>query len=121
MWTPETLPRFETGLPGLYLGIRMSWSHQVPIRRPSSTSSTPNFYGAAAQPMKEYWQLIDDCWTTVPEHAGCGFGYMRRFTPERLAEVRRRMDAAVTCLRNGHGIPPGEDRRRLAAAVGACS
>ena len=95
MWTPETLPSFDTGLPGLYLGIRMAWNPKV---EPQAILDEffSNFYGAAGRPMKDYWQSIDACWAKVPEHAGSGFGHMRRFTPERLAEARRLMDAAVT-------------------------
>ena len=94
MWTPETMPNFESFTPGMYLGIRMSWY----------TKADPllilkgfyyGFYGAAAEEMRDYWQYIDDLWTTVPEHAGCGFSYMRRFTPEAMTEARKKMDAAL--------------------------
>ena len=95
MWTPETLPSFDTGLPGLYLGIRMAWNPKVEPRAILDEFFS-NFYGAAGRPMKDHWQSIDACWARVPEHAGSGFGHMRRFTPERLAEARRLMDAAVT-------------------------
>lgn len=94
MWTPETMPNFESFTPGLVLAIRMSWHTKA---RPQEILNEfyTNFYGAAGQPMSDYWQYIDDCWTTVPEHAGCGFSYMRRFTPERMAEARTKMDAAL--------------------------
>lgn len=95
MWTPETLPTFESGLPGLYLGIRMSWNSKADPKAILEEFYTA-FYGAAGRAMKDYWQAIDDCWTKGPEHAGAGFGYMRRFTPERLAEARRLMDNAVS-------------------------
>ena len=95
MWTPETMPNFESFTPGMYLGIRMSWhtkANPQDILREFYTT----FYGAAAGPMRDYWQYIDDCWTTVPEHAGCGFGYLRRFTPERMAEARKLMSSALS-------------------------
>lgn len=95
MWTPETLPTFESGLPGLYLGIRMSWNSKADPKAILEEFYTA-FYGAAGRAMKDYWQAIDDCWTKGPEHAGAGFGYMRRFTPEQLAEARRLMDNAVS-------------------------
>ena len=94
MWTPETMPNFESFTPGMCLGIRMSWQSQA-NPRDVLNDFYRNFYGGAAEPMAAYWQYVDDCWTTVPEHAGCGFGYMRRFTPERMAEARRRIDAAL--------------------------
>ncbi|MCX5659387.1 MAG: DUF4838 domain-containing protein [Planctomycetota bacterium] len=94
MWTPETLPNFETAMPGLYIGMRMAWNPKANPRGILDEFHT-KFHGAAAKPMADYWQCIDDCWTKVPEHAGCGFGYMRRFTPERMAEARGKMDAAL--------------------------
>ncbi|MHB0935615.1 MAG: DUF4838 domain-containing protein [Armatimonadota bacterium] len=98
MWTPETMPNFEAFLPGLYLGMRMSWNTKANPQEILNELYT-NYYGAAAGPMAAYWQYIDDCWTTVPEHAGCGFSYMRRFTPERMAEARKRMDAALAACK----------------------
>jgi len=89
----------------MYLGIRMSWYTKANPQDILSEFYT-NFYGAAAKPMGDYWQYIDDCWTTVPEHAGCGFSYMRRFTPERMAEARKRMDAALQACKT-----PMETRR----------
>ncbi len=94
MWTPETLPTFEAGLPGLYLGIRMSWNSKADPRAILDELYS-SFYGAAGRAMRDYWQSIDDCWTKGSEHAGSGFGYMRRFSPERLAEARRLMDIAA--------------------------
>jgi hypothetical protein len=53
------------------------------------------FYGAAAVPMRRYWQTFDDAWTQVPEHAGCAFGYLRRFTPEVMQTARTTMNTAL--------------------------
>jgi hypothetical protein len=94
MWTPETMPNFESFLPGMHLGIRMSWYTKADPQALLANFYN-NFYGAAAKEMREYWQYIDDLWTTVPEHAGCGFSYMRRFTPEAMTEARAKMDAAL--------------------------
>ncbi len=94
MWTPETMANFETALPGMHLGLRMAWD---PTADPLAilTDFHAGFYGAAVQEMRAYWEYIDDLWTAVPEHAGCGFGYMRRFTREALAGARAKMDAAL--------------------------
>ncbi|MBI2805454.1 MAG: DUF4838 domain-containing protein [Planctomycetes bacterium] len=105
MWTPETLPNFESFTPGLHLGIRMSWYSKA-NPRDVLTEFYTTFYGGAAKPMGDYWQHIDDCWTKVPEHAGCGFSYMRRFTPERMATARKKMDAALSACKT-----PMETRR----------
>lgn len=94
MWTPETMPNFDNFMPGMYLGIRMSWDTNAKPQAILQEFYT-RFYGAAAGPMRDYWQAVDNAWTTVPEHAGCGFSYMRRFTPERMAEFRQQMDVAL--------------------------
>ncbi|MHB9106904.1 MAG: DUF4838 domain-containing protein [Armatimonadota bacterium] len=94
MWTPETMANFETALPGMYLGIRMAWNTQA---NPQDilTEFYTRFYGSAAPQMRAYWQYIDDLWTTVPEHAGCGFSYMRRFTPQAMTAARTKINAAL--------------------------
>lgn len=98
MWTPETLPNFDNFLPGMTLGIRMAWNTTAKPQDILNEFYT-KFYGSAATQMSAYWQCIDDAWTTVPEHAGCGFSYMKRFTPDRMAEARKRMDAAIAACK----------------------
>jgi hypothetical protein len=94
MWTPETMPNFESFMPGLYLGMRMAWNTKADPRD-ILQDFYADYYGTAAKPMADYYQHIDDLWTTVPEHVGCGFSYMRRFTPQAMAEARAKMDAAL--------------------------
>jgi hypothetical protein len=93
-WQPETMPNFETSMHALYLGNRLAWD---PALKPADIVDElhKKFYGAAAAPMAAYWTHIDDCWTTVPEYSGCGFGYLRRWTPERLARARELITAAL--------------------------
>ena len=109
MWTPETLPNFESFTPGIYMGMRMAWNPQSDPRV-ILQDFFDKFYGDAAKPMAEYWQYIDDSWTNVPEHAGCGFSYLLRFTPDRLSGARNRMDAAIAACKNEM------QRRRVAFA-----
>lgn len=92
-WQPETLPNFESCMHALYLGNRLAWN---PSLQPGAIVSELNaaFYGAASGPMGEYWEFIDQCWTQTPEYSGCGFGYLRRWTPERMREARRLLDVA---------------------------
>lgn len=94
LWQPETMPNFESVLPGMWLSIRMAWD---PGQKPAAVLDEffARFYGAAAAPMRAYWTLFDDAWMDVPEHAGCGFGYGRRFTPEFMKAARAAMDAAL--------------------------
>jgi hypothetical protein len=88
---PETLPNFESSLPALWLGIRLSWnSRQDPDRVVRELFE--RFYGHAAAQARAYADLIDRAWTETPEYSGAGLGYERRFTPERLAAARKAMD-----------------------------
>lgn len=98
IWNPETLPNFESCLPGLYLGVRMSW-HTKANPKEIVNEFFANFYGNASVPMKKYWQLIDDAWTKTQEHAGCGFGYLRRFRPAVLKACRIFMNQAKELCR----------------------
>jgi len=94
LWTPETMPNFESTLPGMYLGVRMSWYTDA---KPKEILDEffARFYGATAEPMERYWRTIDDAWAKVPEHAGCRFGHPVRFTPEVMATARKAIDAAL--------------------------
>jgi len=93
VWSPETMPSFDSNLPGMVLGIRMSWNTKL---KPAVVLDEffDKFYGAAAKPMRQYWQVFDDAWTKVAEHAGCCFGYQQRFTPAVLQAARTALDAA---------------------------
>jgi hypothetical protein len=93
-WFPETLPNFESVLPGLYLGMRMSFNSE---QKPAEVFEdfVRRFYGPAADPMRVYWLTFDKAWTDVPEHAGSGFGYWRRFAPEVLAKARAAVSQAL--------------------------
>jgi hypothetical protein len=93
-WQPETMPNFESVAPGMYLSMRLAWN---PNQQPKAVLDEffTRFYGNAAAPMRRYWQTIDDAWTNVPEHAGCGFGHDKRFTPAVMNAARAAMDDAL--------------------------
>jgi hypothetical protein len=92
-WQPETITNFETSLHAHWLGLRMAWD---PSQQPAQIIDEINhrFYGAAGKEMAPYWRHIDETWVKTPEYAGCGFGHLRRWTPEKLAEARRLLNAA---------------------------
>ena len=94
-WQPESTPNFESVLPGMWLTMRMSWDNK---QQPTEIFDDffEKFYGAAQKPMRQYWQTFDDAFTNVPEHAGCGWGYMRRFTPKVLLAARAAMNDALS-------------------------
>ncbi len=96
-WQPETTANFETSMHGLYLGCRLAWN---PALKPADIIAELNtgFYGHAAKEMTAYWNYIDEVWVGVPEYSGCGFGYLRRWTPERMARSRQLLnDGMVAC------------------------
>lgn len=97
-WQPETLSNFESVLPGMVIAMRMSWDTKA---KPADILNEfyALFYGSAEKPMRRYWQIFDDAWTKTPEHAGCAFGYLRRFTPEVLADARSAMNEAIAACR----------------------
>ena len=96
-WQPETTANFETSMHALYMGCRLAWN---PALKPADIIAELNtrFYGSAAAAMTAYWNFIDDAWVATPEYSGCGFGYIRRWTPARLDRARQLMnDALAAC------------------------
>lgn len=91
---PETLPNFETSMHGLYLGCRLAWNPRLDPQAIIDELHT-RFYGHAAREMAAYWQFIDDVWTGTREYSGCGFAYLRRWTPERLQKARFLLDQGL--------------------------
>lgn len=92
-WQPETVTNFETATHMLWLGNRMALD---PNQDPAKIVAELNqmFYGPAGNAMAAYWDYVDHVWVDTPEYSGCGFGHLRRFTPERLVEMRRLMNVA---------------------------
>lgn len=95
---PETIPNFETSLPALWLGVRLSWDQK---RTPSQVLQElfERFYGHASAATWHYVDVIDRAWTDTPVYAGAGLGYARRFTPERMHEAREALNAAKRACR----------------------
>lgn len=93
-WAPETMGGWESMMPGFYLSIRMTFH---PGEQPEAILQDlwTRFYGAAADPMSRYWHTIDRAWVETREYSGCGYGYLRMFTPEVLAEARAAVDEAL--------------------------
>lgn len=92
-WQPETLSNFESSMHALYLGNRLAWNASL---RPKDVVDElhAKFYGHASPEMAAYWTYIDRVWVDTAEYSGCGFAYLRRWTPERLAVARRLIDSA---------------------------
>lgn len=100
-WMPEGVPNNETILPGLYLTIRKAWN-------PNESSDAildeffTRYYGNASTPMRRYWTMIDDQWWKVDEHAGGGWDYRRRFTPDFMKRTRVVMDEALSAAKTAN-------------------
>jgi hypothetical protein len=97
-WQPETQANFETTLHALYMSCRLAWN---PDLKPEEVYREINerFYGSAAGEMTAYWDYIDHVWTDINEYSGCGFAYLRRWTPEKLKGARQLMNAALAAAR----------------------
>jgi hypothetical protein len=98
-WQPETTANFETSMHALYLGCRLAWN---PALKPADIIAELNtgFYGHAAKEMTAYWDFIDDVWVGTPDYSGCGFGYMFRWTPERLVRARQLLNEGLAACTN---------------------
>ena len=74
---------------------RLAWD---PSEKPEAIFAEihDKFYGHASKPMAAYWHAIDRMWVDTNEYSGCGFGHLRRFTPEKLAAARKLIDAGTT-------------------------
>ncbi len=97
-WVPETMANFETHMHALYIGSRLTFDAKL---RPADIVEEINarFYGNAARAMTAYWSFLDDVWVKTPEYSGSFWGYMRRWTPERLRTARQLMDSARAAAR----------------------
>lgn len=98
-WQPETLTNFETSLHAHWMGLRMAWD---PTQKPAAIVAEINtrLYGSAGAAMSNYWRYIDETWVNVPEYAGCGFSYLRRWNEERLREARRLLNDGLAACSN---------------------
>lgn len=96
-WQPETMANFDSVFPGMWMTLRLAWDHERDPARELDTLYT-RFYGPAADAMRRYWNTFDNAWMDVDEHSGCGFGHLRRFTPEVMAEARTAMNEALAAV-----------------------
>ncbi|MBS2016771.1 MAG: DUF4838 domain-containing protein [Deltaproteobacteria bacterium] len=93
LWQPETLPTFESNLHALYLGMRLAFDAR---RKPADVIADleRRFYGAAAPAMHDYWQYVDRLWVDTPEYSGGAYGHARRFTGQKVVEMRALLEKA---------------------------
>ena len=97
-WQPETMPNFETHLYALYMGGRLAFN---PSLKPQDVYKEidERFYGNAAKEMSAYWRFVDNVWVSTPEFSGCGFNYLRFWSPDNLKKARGLMNAALAAAK----------------------
>jgi len=97
-WQPETQATFDTTLHALYMSSRLAFN---PDLKPDDVYKEINekFYGHAAKQMTAYWNYVDHVWVDIDEYSGCGFGHLRRWTPEKLQRSRQLMNAALAAAK----------------------
>jgi hypothetical protein len=92
-YQPESLPTFETNLPALYLGLRLSFDAEL---APASVLDEllRDFYGGAASSVRAYGDFVDRAWLTSTDFAGGNLAYASRFPEQTLREARRLLELA---------------------------
>jgi hypothetical protein len=97
-WGPEYMNGWESMLPGYYLSIRMAF---YPDAQPDQILDElwTKFYGAAADPMRQYWMEIDQAYVNANANAGSPFGYLKIFTPDVMTASRADLNAALAACR----------------------
>ncbi len=93
-WVPETMSGWECMLPGFYLSLRMTFNAEENAEDILEELWT-EFYGAAAEPMKQYWLHMDRAWVETREYSGSFLGYLRMFTPAVMTTARELVDEAL--------------------------
>ena len=93
-WQPETSGNNEFFAIAQWMGMRMAWN---PKQDPWALYREANshLYGEAAAEMWTFWDTLDRFWVETPEYAGASFGYLHRFTPERMAELQTLLSQAT--------------------------
>jgi hypothetical protein len=97
-WQPETLANFETSMHAHCLGLRLAWDPDLPPRV-IVDELHDKFYRSAAKEMAAYWHFIDEVWVKTPEYSGCGWGHLRRWSPERLERARKLIESATAACK----------------------
>jgi hypothetical protein len=98
-WMPETMGGWESMMPGFYLSTRLTF---YPDEKPEDILAEmwTRLYGDAAEPMGRYWHRIDRAWIDAGEYSGCGYGYLRIFTPAVMQGARADIDEALSKCRS---------------------
>lgn len=98
-WQPEGIANFETSMHGIYMGLRLAWNPHTDPQEIVDEVNT-RFYCHASRQMSAYWNAVDEIWVNTPEYSGCAWGYLVRFTPDRLLQLRKYMDEAGAACEN---------------------
>jgi len=77
--------------------LRLAWNSSL---KPNDIVDElhAKFYGAVAKEMSAYWHFSTTSGSSA-EYSGCGFRHLRRWTPERMKEARRLLDAGMAACK----------------------
>lgn len=94
----EAFPSWDLSAPSLYLALRLAYS---PDTDPQAILDDfyRGFYGPAAGPMRRYWQVLDEGWSTLESESGSIYSLHLVFTQERLDRLERALAGAERASR----------------------
>lgn len=111
-WIFETIDAWASHAPHLYLSVRLSWNSRLDIDA-EMDRYFKGFYGAAAEPMRNYWMRIDKAYADAPTHTGSLYGQHHIWTPDLLKGCHADIAAAEKAAAN-----PREKEAVAMAAAG---
>lgn len=71
-WRVETLAHWGSEMPSLYIAAKLMWNHEADVDA-LMADFTKKYYGPAAEPMGEYFDLINAAVRDADFHTGCSF------------------------------------------------
>ncbi len=106
----ESFPTWDLSIPTIYLSIRLAYD---PLGDAAELLQDfyRNFYGVAAEPMRDYWQLVDNAWQGLKTESGSIYSLHLVFTPEHLDRLDRHLSRAERLVAGQSSL---EDRVRMA-------
>ncbi len=85
-FSPETITNFETTAPGLYFGLQLAWNPEQ-TREKVMGKYYRNLYGAGAQSIQDYWNLVDALWSESAVAVNGAQGMLQRFPREAVESM----------------------------------
>ena len=93
-WRVETKASWASNGPSLYVAARLMWDVTTDVDA-LLAEFYDKFFGPAADPMGQYFELVDSAFRDTDSHTGGSFGMPCFFPPERMARATRLLDRAA--------------------------